>query len=75
MGAGEEVSGVAKSAIEALRTSPSCLVAVLFGIAMAILTYLSLRDEETHMHQRQMLLIEKCVYTPSTDYHPQRSEP
>jgi len=71
----DDAGKVATTTVEALKGSPSCLAAILFACIMALLTYFALRDEETQMHQRQMLLIEKCVYTPSPDYHPPRSEP
>lgn len=56
----EEASGVAKSAIEALKGSPSCLAAIIFACILALLTYFALRDEQSKMHERSMLLISKC---------------
>jgi hypothetical protein len=76
MTAPEEVGKVATSAIEALKASPSCLVAVIFAITMALLTYFSLRDEQAQLHERQMLMISKCFpHEPEHDYHPPRNEP
>lgn len=71
----EEAGKVATSAIDALKGSPSCLAAILFAVIMAILTYFALRDEQTKMHERQMLMIDRCFPVKSEDYHPSRSEP
>lgn len=56
----EDASKVATEAIDALKGSPSCLAAIIFAAIMAVLTYMALRDEQGAMHERQMLLIEKC---------------
>lgn len=62
----EGAERVATTAIEALKASPSCLVAVLFACVMALLTYFSLRDDEQHSHERSMLMIEKCFAGPES---------
>lgn len=72
----DDAGKVATTAIEALKGSPSCLAAILFACIMAVLTYLSLRNEQAEMHQRQMLMLDRCFpLHEDKDYHPPRSEP
>lgn len=54
---GLEVVG---EAVHALRNQPSCILGLLFGIIMALLTYVSLREERQEMHERQLLIIDRC---------------
>lgn len=66
----EEAGKVATAAIDGLKGSPSCLAAIIFAAMLAILTYFALRDEETRMHERQMLMIDKCFPDQRREYHP-----
>jgi hypothetical protein len=63
MGAAEEVGRVAGAAIEGLKASPSCLVAMLFGIAMALLSFWYLQQEEDRdaaATLRQLDMLSSC---------------
>ena len=56
----EQVGGVAKSAIENLRGSPNCMVALLLVALMAILTFLHMQKESDRLQVRQMAMLERC---------------
>lgn len=56
----EPLSEVAKSGIDALKTSPSCLVAMLFGLGIGVLTFFAMQSERDRQHEEQMALYSKC---------------
>lgn len=63
----EQAGKVAHATIDALKTNPSCLVGLMFGCVMAILTYVNLRETQAQMHTREMALIDRCypINTPA----------
>ena len=64
----EQAGETARSAIEALRSNPTCLMGLLFGIVMAILTYATLRDDKQQAHERTVAtlhILTECL-VPAT---------
>ena len=60
----EQASGVAKSAIEGLKTSPSCLAAILLAALFAILVYISAQREAERAQARLEVftrLLDQCM--------------
>jgi hypothetical protein len=56
--AGKTITGVAES----MKSSPSCIAAILLAAMFSALSYASLRNERTDMQERQMALIERCSF-------------
>lgn len=50
-----------KNILREFSGNPSCLAAILLAALFALLTYRSLREERMEMHERQKMLIEKCI--------------
>lgn len=48
------------SVIDAMKSNPSCLAALIFALILAALVYLSFDNYQEEMHARQMAMIERC---------------
>lgn len=56
----EEAGKVATSAIDGLKTNPSCLAAILLAAMMAAFTYFALQADAQRTHERAMAMLERC---------------
>jgi hypothetical protein len=72
----EEAGRVATSAIEGLKTNPSCLAAILLAALFALLTFFALQGEERRAHDRMMeisKLLHACYPASAAPVYPPRA--
>lgn len=63
---------VAKSAIEGLKTSPSCIAIVILAGGIAYMTFLAMKDQRQLQHEELELALRAC---PNTyEYSQRRTE-
>lgn len=58
---GQGVTQVATSAIDALKSNPLCLAAVLLAAMFAVLIYLGVRAERHETNERELILLRACM--------------
>lgn len=72
----EEAGKVATSAIEGLKSNPSCLAAILLASLFALLTYASLQASERRAHDRMIevvKLLHACYPAAAEPIYPPRA--
>lgn len=60
----EQVGKVASGTVDALKTNPSCLAAIILAALFAILTYIAMQREAERYNARvetMMSLINRCM--------------
>lgn len=56
----EPVSDVAKSALEGMKTAPSCIALVLLAGGALVATYFAMQAERARQHEETMALYAQC---------------
>lgn len=54
---------VAKTAIEGMKTSPSCIAIVVLAGGIAYMTFLAMKDQRALQHEELMLALRACPTT------------
>lgn len=60
----EEVGGTARSAIEALKTSPGLLVLVLLQVLTMAVVYFATQHAQERNQEREIMILNRC-FPPS----------
>lgn len=58
----EEAGKVATSTVEALKTNPSCLAAIILAGIFAVLTFFAMQRDADRRARTTDLLLQRCFY-------------
>jgi hypothetical protein len=57
----EDVTKVATSVIDSLKTSPVVLGMIVLNLTFMVVIFFTLQNLRGHQHQQMMLMLERCV--------------
>lgn len=70
----EEAGKVASGVVDALKSSPSCLAAILMAALFASMVFFSAKDRDRQFHERQLALMQACFPSPIDRYEQEREQ-